>query len=328
VTIDWSRFFPGETKEGTIDFPPIGAVVSLTATKPPTSIRTSREKLSFMYPQATKTFEIWNSGAGTLDWTVIGDCNWLDVSPESGSSTGEHDTVTVTISWSGFSSGETKECDIQFSSNGGGDSVHVVATKPEGPLMCVSPKELSITYPDAGGVFWVWNCGEDTLRYSLFYPDWAIPSPWYGTSVGEQKETTVYIDWSQFSPGDTKVGIIEDYHSPEFVWLIATKPAPSICTSPEELSFTYPEATKSFEIWNCGAGTLNYLLSAWPEWASLSEWVGSSTGERDKIDVTIDWSQISPGETEEGVVSDYHEGIIVSLTVNFPAGTPPAYLLE
>jgi DNA-binding beta-propeller fold protein YncE len=177
----------------------------------PTVMSCSTSSLSFAYPKATETFEIWNSGSGTLDWTVTGDCSWLDVSPDSGSSTGEHDTVTVTISWSGFSSGETKEDGIQISSNGGDDSVHVVATKAEGPHMCVSPDELTIAYPDAGGVFWVSNCGEDTLYYGLDAPDWASLSPVFGRSRSswDMIETTVSIDWSQFFPGETKEGTID-----------------------------------------------------------------------------------------------------------------------
>ncbi|MCK4871421.1 MAG: right-handed parallel beta-helix repeat-containing protein [Phycisphaerales bacterium] len=43
------------------------------------------------------TFNIWNSGTGTLDWGAESDRDWISVSPNSGSSTGEWDAVTVTI---------------------------------------------------------------------------------------------------------------------------------------------------------------------------------------------------------------------------------------
>jgi len=52
-----------------------------------------------------QTLEIWNSGAGTLDWSVSDDADWLSLNPPGGSSTGEHDAVTVSVDISGMSAG-------------------------------------------------------------------------------------------------------------------------------------------------------------------------------------------------------------------------------
>jgi hypothetical protein len=43
------------------------------------------------------TFNIWNSGTGTLEWEVSSDSAWISLSPESGDSAGEWDPVTVTV---------------------------------------------------------------------------------------------------------------------------------------------------------------------------------------------------------------------------------------
>jgi hypothetical protein len=64
------------------------------------------------------TFEIWNSGTGTLTYSLSESCGWVEVNPTSGSSTGEHDTITVDIDTTGLSKG-THTCDISISSNGG-----------------------------------------------------------------------------------------------------------------------------------------------------------------------------------------------------------------
>jgi len=45
----------------------------------------------------SQTLEIWNSGGGTLDWSVSDNAAWLSLDPTSGSSTGEHDPVTVSV---------------------------------------------------------------------------------------------------------------------------------------------------------------------------------------------------------------------------------------
>jgi hypothetical protein len=65
------------------------------------------------------TFDIWNSGSGTLSYDLSWDTTWVNVTPTTGTSTGEHDTITVTISTVGMTPGETYQCSIQIQSNGG-----------------------------------------------------------------------------------------------------------------------------------------------------------------------------------------------------------------
>jgi hypothetical protein len=64
------------------------------------------------------TFELWNSGTGTLTYTLSESCGWVDVNPASGSSTGGHDTITVDIDTTGLSV-DSYTCAISISSNGG-----------------------------------------------------------------------------------------------------------------------------------------------------------------------------------------------------------------
>jgi len=42
-------------------------------------------------------FSVYNSGPGTVNWQIDYDCNWLDVSPTAGTSTGESDEATLTV---------------------------------------------------------------------------------------------------------------------------------------------------------------------------------------------------------------------------------------
>jgi len=57
---------------------------------------------------SSQALSIWNSGSGTLSWSASGDATWLSLSPASGSSTGEADNVTVSVSISGMSAGSYK----------------------------------------------------------------------------------------------------------------------------------------------------------------------------------------------------------------------------
>ncbi len=51
------------------------------------------------------TFTVANSGTGTLSYSITDDVAWLSVNPDSGTSTGEADTITVSYSTAGLSAG-------------------------------------------------------------------------------------------------------------------------------------------------------------------------------------------------------------------------------
>jgi len=65
------------------------------------------------------SFEIWNDGVGTLSYSLSESESWLSVSPLSGDSTGEHDTITVEVDTTGLSPGMSYQGDVVISSNGG-----------------------------------------------------------------------------------------------------------------------------------------------------------------------------------------------------------------
>ena len=54
----------------------------------------------------SKTLEIWNSGGETLNWSLIDDAAWLSAIPENGTSSGEHNNVTVSVNITGMSDGD------------------------------------------------------------------------------------------------------------------------------------------------------------------------------------------------------------------------------
>jgi len=71
------------------------------------------------------SFDIWNSGTGTVTYSLSWDESWVAVSPTSGSSTGEHDPIIVTINTTGLPLGSAQESHITIESNAG-NKVYVV----------------------------------------------------------------------------------------------------------------------------------------------------------------------------------------------------------
>jgi len=65
------------------------------------------------------SFDIWNDGVGTLTYSLSESESWLEVSPLSGDSTGEHDTITVNINTTGLTPGMMYHADIIITSDGG-----------------------------------------------------------------------------------------------------------------------------------------------------------------------------------------------------------------
>jgi len=71
------------------------------------AISLSVGNLTFDPGTDTQTFQIWNSGSGTLDYQITSDANWLTVTPAAGQSTGESNktTVTATVNRTGLTPG-------------------------------------------------------------------------------------------------------------------------------------------------------------------------------------------------------------------------------
>jgi hypothetical protein len=52
-----------------------------------------------------QVLELYNQGVGVLNWQIVEDCNWLQVSPVSGSSVGDTNLVTLTVDSNGLALG-------------------------------------------------------------------------------------------------------------------------------------------------------------------------------------------------------------------------------
>lgn len=85
------------------------ATRSFTETAPPPTLSCS---VSSMSASATlnqgsfnQNFDVWNSGNGTVAYSITDNAGWLSISPTNGTSTGESDTIQVTYNPSGLAVG-------------------------------------------------------------------------------------------------------------------------------------------------------------------------------------------------------------------------------
>jgi len=131
--------------------------------------------------------------------------------PDSGSSTGEIDEVTVSIDTTGLVAGDYAG-NVTVSAPGANNSpqtIHVsLSITSEGAIICHSPFSLTFSAlegfnPDSQALE-IWNCNgpDTTLSWSVSDDaGWLQLSPTSGSSVGEPDHVTVSVTSWNLSPG-------------------------------------------------------------------------------------------------------------------------------
>ena len=318
VSVDIAGMSPGNysanitiTADGAINSPwtvPVSLQISSAASE----ISFNPESLSFTAVEggsnpAEKMLQIWNSGNGTLNWTLTDDAAWLGENPTSGSSTGEHDTVAVSVDITGMSAGDYSG-NITITADDASNSprtvpisLHISLPAPE---ISLNPESLSFTAVEGGSnpaekVLEIWNSGVDTLDWSLSDDAaWLGEDPTSGSSTGEHDTVAVLVDIAGMSAGDYSANITITSpgasNSPQLVpvSLHISSAAPEISFTPEILNFTAfgggsIPPNKTLGIWNSGIEILNWSVSDDAEWLSENPTSGSSTSPYDATSVTV-----------------------------------------
>jgi hypothetical protein len=320
------------------------------ATSSPTISRTP-SSLSASCTQGTnaasQTFQVSNSGDGTLSYTISDNANWLSCSPTSGTSTGEQDTITVTYSTSALAAGSYSGT-ITIAASGASNTpqtIPVSLTVNAAPsAISRTPSSLSASCTQgtnaAGQTFQISNSGGGTLSYTISDDAaWLSCSPSTGTSTGEQDTITVSYSTSGLSAG-TYSGTISiaaagATNTPQTipVSLTVNTPPAAISRTPTTLSPACTQganaAGQSFQVWNSGGGTLSYTISDNVGWLACNVTSATSTGEHDTVTVTYSTSSLVAGTYSATItvsasgVSNSPQTIPVSLKV-VAANLPPA----
>ena len=299
---------------------------------------------------ASRTLEISNSGVGTISWTLSDNAAWLSEDPTSGSSTGERDTVTVSVDMAGMSAGDYS-ANITITDDGVINSPCTVPVSlhisPPAPEISFNPEGLSFTVVEgdsapADETLEIWNSGTGILNWSLSdNVAWLSEDPTSGSSTGEHDIVAVSVDIAGMSVGDycADITITADgaSNSPQKVpvSLHISSAAPEISCKPESLSFTAVEggstpANKTLEIWNSGIDTLSWSVSDDADWLSENPTSGSSTGEHDVVVVSVNTTGMSDGDYSASIIiaapeaSNSPQTVAVSLYIGKTGPPSPA----
>lgn len=153
------------------------------------------------------SFEVWNSGGGSLDYVVTEGLNWLTCTPTNGTSTGEHDSIQINYNTAALPPGlHTGSITVTADgAEGSPRSVAVALNVIPAPVLSVSPTNLNPICAEGenatSGSFEVWNGGGGNLDYVITESiDWLTVTPSSGTSTGEHDTITVNYATANLAP--------------------------------------------------------------------------------------------------------------------------------
>ena len=160
-----------------------------------------------------QTLDIWNSGIDTITWSVADNVDWLSLSPTSGSSTGEHNSVTLSVDITGLATG-SYSATITITAPEASNSPQTVSVslsvgEPiDEPWISFTPSSFSFSAPAAGGdnpadkTLDIWNGGTGTINWSVSDgAAWLSLSPTSGSSTGEHDSVTLSVDITGLTDG-------------------------------------------------------------------------------------------------------------------------------
>ena len=290
-----------------------------------------------------ETFQVWNSGAATLDYAITDDTSRFAVSPTSGTSTGTGQKPTHTIVFSTASSAVgVYDREIVITDSNAANSplkipvqITVTESAPSQPAspaaVALSNTEIRFSWTDTAD-----NEADFQIRRSADNSDWyALPAVFVAAN------TTSYTD-SGLTPGATRWYKIKArnsagesaYTAPVSATTDDPEPQIAVSTTSIQVSVTQGQdaADETFQVWNGGDGTLSYQVSDDTSKLSVSPTTGSSTGSGNKQTHTITFTtaDLAPATYDRAItVADNGSGAVngpvtIAVQITVTQATPGA----
>lgn len=230
---------------------------------------------------AAKTISLTNPGGGSLSWNITSSAPWLVVTPATGSTSTETDTISVTANTAGLSAGAYSGL-LTIGGNGTNVPQQVTVSltlsgqSGGSPALSVSPTSLTANVPVGSSATYMIDVtnagGGGALNWTVTDPvDWLLKSVGSGTTPGALQVT---LDPYQLPEGTYQTSITVKAPgvsgSPKIIPVTMTvgqggtsssqslPQSPSLSVSPTNLSFSAPvdsaPLTSHVNISNSGGG--------------------------------------------------------------------------
>ncbi len=279
----------------------------------PTNIEFSAYMGDAVPPQ--QTFTIRNDSGRLFSWQAATDCDWLDVNPTAGNSTGDSNEITLTANVSTLPWG-AYDCNVMVSDPNAYNSPVILPVTLDlvGPLLSVNSNRFDFEADKENPtpprqILCIQNTGGGTLDWGIIAPNdcnWLSIDPLTGQSTGEANEVTLSVDAAGLEYGSYSCQLtVSDpsaEHGLETIDVNLTLPAPVISAEPTSLQIhtwrTGPSLIeRTLSIQNTGGDTVNWAISLPNDcsWLSVDPWSGRSAGDVNEVTLFIDTTDVADG---------------------------------
>lgn len=221
--------------------------------------------LDFGSEQSILPFEIKNSGAGELIWSITSDKPWLIVNPASGNITSGTSAINATIDRSQIGK-STFVGTLVVNSNGGTATINVTVNV-NGPIMNVTPSSLVFDATDSEKTLQISNIGIGNLTYSAqTTQSWITFMNSSGSTTTEIKLMPVIVNRQGLSPGDYSGTIVINSNANNITINVSLKvaaPAAPQLTNGTISNLTSTTADISGNITNLGSSAVTQHGHCW-----------------------------------------------------------------
>ncbi|MBI4556266.1 MAG: hypothetical protein HY706_01665 [Candidatus Hydrogenedentes bacterium] len=294
----------------------IAASMRILAPPSPPILSVLPTTVAFLPGDTTKTFDIRNTGSGTLSWNITESLNWVTLSAITGTTTSETDTITVTIDRTGQIPGPLTGT-ISITSNGGNQDVTLSATVPgPTPDLVVNPLSFDFSTNRTLDTFTIRNDGSGTLNWTITDDaDWLTLSATAGDTTTEIETITATVDRTGLDAGTYTGQItVSSDGGTEVIQVSMVVAATQLVVTPLSIDFGVAMVRKLIIIGNGGIGVVNWNLTidtlGAPAFLSVDKVSGSVSTEPEPVQVTVDRSGLAPGEYNAKIVVTSNAGTV------------------
>ena len=204
VSVDRSSLSAGDYSESiSVSSNGGSATITVTMTVEGPVAAVSNNSLNFGTATDNLTFNITNSGIGTVTYNIVYSASWLTVNPTSGSATTETDVINVNVNRNGLAYGNYFET-MTVTSNSNSVTVDVMLTVPDpnNPQLSAYPTTLDFETTETNLSFYISNTGSGLLTWNITDDKtWISVNPQSGTTESETDEITVTVKRPGQTPG-------------------------------------------------------------------------------------------------------------------------------
>ncbi len=270
--------------------PTISFTVNFGSTPPALTITPDFQNLA--HTGGTTTFDVSNTGGGTMAWTaeVTTGASWLRIT--SGSSGSNSGTISLTADANPDNAIRTGVITVTATGATGSPKTVNVVQAANSPVLVISPTSQAFDFPGGSSSFAVSNSGGGTMAWTASVttgPSWLhISSGNSGSNSGNINITADANPDNAIRTGVITVTASGATGSPRTVTVVQAANAPVLVVSPDNQNVDFPGGSTSFAVSNTGGGAMGWTASVTTGAAWLHITSGSSGSNSGTIQATAD----------------------------------------